>query len=191
MANFKTKVMTIKYKLIKVWNTLRYDLPRFIKNLWYFRKAMWQYRPYDPHGIYVLNEVGLSIIADHIEKHGYEVDESRLKKIDKMKRAAELYRNFAEGNFIEQAEAELGELIIYPFEFEPSPEHPGSYILKDTENVAEKEHNTAVFDRGREIEESQWIELFDILCGQDYSKFDNSIEFYKQFNGTGLRGWWN
>jgi len=33
--------------------------------------------------------------------------------------------------------------------------------------------------------------LFDILRGQDSSKFDKDIEFYKQFDGTGLRGWWN
>jgi len=183
--------MNIKYRLIRLWETLRYDFPRFIKNIWSFRKGLWQFRSYDPHGIYVMNNIGLTNIADHIEKYGYEVDESRLKKIEKMRRAAQIYKNFMEGDFVEQAEAELGELIIHPFEFEPSPEHPDCFIIKDIENDVEKEHNRAVFERSREIEESQWNELFDILRGQDSSKFDKDIEFYKQFDGTGLRGWWN
>jgi len=191
MVTFKTKVMTIKYRLIRVWDTLRYDLPRFIKNIWRFRKAMWQYRSYDPHGIYVLNNIGLSGIADHIEKYGYEVDESRLKKVEKMRRAAQLYKNFMEDNFVEQAEAELGELIIRQFEFVPSDNCEDCFTLADNDSPEEKAHNTAVFERSREIEEQQWAELYEILKGQDYSKFDKNKEFYKQFDGTGLRGWWN
>jgi hypothetical protein len=183
--------MTIKYRLIKVWDTFRYDIPRFIKNIWSFRKGLWQYRSYDPHGIYVMNNIGLTNIADYIEKYGYEVDESRLKRVAKMRRAAELYRNFMEGNFIEQAEAELGELIIYPFEFEPSTDYPDSFVLKDKENDVEKAHNRAIFERSRVIEEEQWNELSDILRGQDYSKFDKDKEFYDQFDGSGLRGWWD
>lgn len=183
--------MTIKYRLIKIWDTLRYDFPRFIKNIWRFRKGLWQYRTYDPHGIYVLNSIGIANMADYIESYGYEIDGPRLKKVEKMRRAAQLYRNLMEDNFIEQAEAELGELIIYPFEFEPSPDHPDSYILKDKETDVEKEHNRAVFDRAREIQEQEWNELFDILKGQDYSKFDNNKDFYEQFDGSGLRGWWD
>jgi len=183
--------MTIKYRLIKVWDTLRYDLPRFIKNIWSFRKGLWQFRSYDPHGIYVMNNIGLANIANHIEKYGYEVEESRLKKIEKMRRAAQLYKNFMEGNFIEQAEAELGELIIHPWKFIPSDTCEGCVTLSDDDSPEERAHNTAVFDRSRELEEQQWAELYEILKGQDYSKFDKDIEGYKQFDGTGLRGWWN
>ena len=96
-----------------------------------------------------------------------------------------------EGDFIDQAEAELGELIIYPIEFEPSEDHPDCFVMKETENTEEKAHNKKVFDRAREIEEEQWNELFDILRGQDYSKFDKEVDWYKQFDGTGLRGWWD
>jgi hypothetical protein len=191
MVTFKTKVMTIKYRLIKVWDTFRYDIPRFIKNIWSFRKGLWQFRSYDPHGIYVMNNIGLTNIADHIEKYGYEVDESRLKKIEKMRRAAQIYKNFMEDTFIEHAEAELGELMIHPWEFVPCADNPDNFELKDKESPEERAHNTAVFTRSKEIEEQQWAELYEILKGQDYSKFDKDIEFYKQFDGTGLRGWWN
>ena len=48
-----------------------------------------------------------------------------------------------------------------------------------------------MFDRAREIEEEQWAELYEILKGQDYTKFDKEVDWYKQFDGTGLRGWWD
>lgn len=181
----------MKYRLQRFWNTIRYDLPRFLRNLRRFRKALWQYRTYDPHGIYVFNNIGLTEMANYIEKYGLEVDEPRLKKVAKMRRAAEIYKNFMEGDFIEQAETELGELIIYPFEFEPVPDKEEMFQLVEKENEEEKAHNRKVFDRAREIEEEQWAELYEILKGQDYTKFDKQVDWYKQFDGTGLRGWWD
>ena len=108
-----------------------------------------------------------------------------------MRRAAEIYKNFMEDTFIEQAEAELGELIIYPFEFEPVPDREELFQLVEKETEEEKAHNRKVFDRAKEIEEEQWAELYQILKGQDYSKFDKEVDWYKQFDGTGLRGWWD
>jgi hypothetical protein len=182
--------MSIKYKIIKVLYGFRYDLPNFLKNLWRFRKGLLNYRSYDPYGIYVLNNIGLSAIADHIEKYGYEVDESRLKKVEKMRRAAQIYKNFMEDNFIEQAEAELGELIMHPWEFVPSEDHPNCSVLVDKDTPEEKEHNSAIFKRSTKIEEEQWAELYTILKGQDYSKFSKKKDFNQQFDGSGLRGWW-
>lgn len=181
----------MRYRLQRFWETIRYDLPRFLRNLRKFRKALWQYRAYDPHGIYVFNHIGLSAMADRIEKYGMEVDEPRLKKVAKMRRAAEIYKNFMEDTFIEQAEAELGELIIYPFEFKPSDSHPGSYELVDKDTPEEKAHNKSVFNRAKDIEEEQWVELHEILKGQDYTKFNKKVDWYKQFDGSGLRGWWD
>ena len=181
----------MKYRLQKYWDILRYDLPRFLKNLRRFRKALWQYRVYDPHGIYVFNNTGLTEMANYVEKYGLEIDEPRLKKVAKMRRAAEIYKNFMEDTFIEQAEAELGELVIYPFEFEPVPDREKLYQLVEKENEEEKAHNRKVFDRAREIEEEQWVELYEILKGQDYTKFDKEVDWYEQFDGTGLRGWWD
>ena len=181
----------MRYKLQRFWETIRYDLPRFLRNLRRFRKALWQYRPYDPHGIYVLNHTGLTELANYIEKYGLEIDEPRLKKVAKMRRAAEIYKNFMEDTFIEQAEAELGEVFIIPFEFVPSETHPGSYELADSDTPEQKEHNRKVFNRAKDIEEEQWAELYEILKGQDYTKFNKKVDWYKQFDGTGLRGWWD
>ena len=48
-----------------------------------------------------------------------------------------------------------------------------------------------VFKRSREIEKETWDEIWEILKGQDCSEFDKDIDWEKQFDGTGIRGWWD
>jgi hypothetical protein len=184
--------MTIKYRLIRLWETLRYDLPRFIKNIWQFRKALWQFRWYDRHGLYVFMNTSIGIMADKTEKYGMEIDYSRLKKVAKMKRAAELLQNFIDDNFVDQAEAELGKLIIYPIEWKPSETHADCYELVDNDTPEERNHNSKVFDRAREIQSEQWIELMDILKGQDIKKFKpKTMKWEEWYDGSGAQNWWD
>ena len=67
----------------------------------------------------------------------------------------------------------------------------GNHIFDDDLTEQEQEHNSKVFKRSTELEENEWGELFQILKGQDYTKFSKEIDWYKQFDGTGLRGWWD
>lgn len=120
-----------------------------------------------------------------------------------MKRAAELMRNYNEDLYIDMAEAELGEVIHYDWEFEEVEDKPGYSRLVDKETEEEKDHNRKVFERASEIEEQEWKELWRILQGQDhreYQKISESLteeerkeedHYYKWFDGTGLRGWWD
>jgi len=138
-----------------------------------------------------------------MEKYGMEVDISRLKKVKAMKRAAELIRNYNEDLYIEMAEAELGEVIHREWEFEEVEDKPGYSRLVDNETEEEKVHNRKVFERSREIGEQEWKELWRILQGQEnegYQKIFKSLaeeekkeedHYYKWFDGTDLRGWWD
>lgn len=175
----------------KVCSFFRYDLPRFLKNVWKFRKALYNHYWFDHHGTLMFMETGLIDMANKIEKHGIEVDSSRLKKVEKMRRAIQLIKNYNEDLYIEMAEKELGEIVLHEWEFEPSTDHPGSYQLVDKDTPEEKEHNNKVYTRAREIGEQEWAELWDVIKGQDYSKFDENIDFDSQFDGSGLRGWWD
>jgi hypothetical protein len=175
----------------KTYELFRYDLPRFFKNVWTFRKALWNHYWFDHHGTLMFLETGLTHISNTVEKYGHEVDESRLKKVAAMRRAIELIKNYNEDNYIDMAEKELGELIMHDWEFEPVPDKPGYSQLVDKDTTEEKEHNRKVFERSREIQEQEWDELFVILKGQDYTKFDKDIDWNKQFDGSGLRGWWD
>jgi hypothetical protein len=175
----------------KTYELFRYDLPRFFKNIWLFRKGLWNHYWFDHHGILKFLEIGLTDISNNVEKYGTEVDEGRLKKVLAMRRAVQLIRNYNEDRYTEMAEAELGEMILHDWEFEPVPDRPGYTRLIDKDTPEEKEHNRKVMDRALEIQTQEWDELFEIFKGQDYSKFDKDIDFYEQFDGSGINTWWD
>ena len=131
---------------------------------------------------------------------GLEVRESRDKKIAKMQRVIQILKNIEEDNYIQMAETELGEIIHHDWEFEETEEtidnplgekNEKTYRLVDKDTDEEKEHNRKVFDRTHELEEQEWAELCQIIKGQDTELFDKDKDFYKQFDGTGLRSWWD
>jgi len=173
-----------------IYSFFRYNLPRFCKNVWKFRKALYNHYWFDHHGILMFMEIGLTDMANNIEKHGIEVDSSRLKKVTKMRRVVQLIKNYNE-SYIEMAEKELGELVMHDWEFKPTDDNPDLFELVDKETPEEKKHNRKVFARAREIGEQEWNELWEILKGQDYTKFDKDKDFDKQFDGSGLRSWWD
>lgn len=175
----------------KIYETFRYDIPRFIKNIWVFRKALWNTYWWDHHGPLMHLQLALDRMATEIETRGLEVDESRLKKVASMRRVAQLIKNYNEDLYIDMAEAELGELVLHGLEFEPSPDHPDCYQLVDKDTPEEKEHNRKVFNRATEIGEAEWAELWEILKGQDYRKFKDDASWDSQFDGSGIRGWWD
>ena len=177
----------------KTYETIRYDIPRFIRNIWVFRKSLWNTYWWDHHGPLMHLQIALDRMATEIETHGLEVDESRLKKVASMRRAAQLIKNYNQDLYIDMAEAELGELVLHAWEFEDVPDKPGYSQLVDKDTPEEKEHNRKVFDRAREIGEAEWAELWEILKGQDYTKFQKTedVSWDAQFDGSGIRGWWD
>ena len=142
-------------------------------------------------------------MSDNVDKYGIEVDESRLKKVEKMRRAAELIQHYNEDTYLDMAEAELGPLFSRGFDINDFVEtgetmdnpfggkNEKLYTFVDRLPKEQKEHNDKVYSRAREIEESEWNELIDILRGQDYTKFDKNVDFHKQFDGSGIKGWWD
>ena len=183
----------------KTYSLFRYDLPRFFKNIWKFRKGLWNHYWFDHHGTLRFLEIGLTDMADRIEKDGMEVDSSRLKKVAKMRRAVELIKNYNEDNYLEMAEKELGEIVLHEWEFEDVEGKPGYSRLVDNDTEEEKEHNRKVFERAHEIEENEWNELFTILKGRPSPEFQMFLDKSENkesawdnwFDGSGMRGWWD
>jgi len=166
-----------------------------------FRKALWNYSWWGgKHSVLPFMKTALVDMAITIDDRGNEVKSSSEKKVEKMLRAAKLMEHFIEEDFIEMAEDELGEIVHHPWEFEPA-ETEGYFQIKDQDTQEEKEHNRKVFDRSREIEKEMWNELWCIMKGQDYSKFEKTPEgmnhdesyehFQSQVDGTGLDTWWD
>lgn len=187
----------------KTWDFLRYDIPRFFKNIWLFRKALYNHRWYSGHHtVFHFMEISISDIAENVDSRGNEVRESAEKKVQKMRRVVEILSHFRKEDFIDLAEKELGiSLIDRDLEFEDTGRGDGSVTLVDNETEEEKNHNRKIFDKGREIEANMFKELWKILEGQDYSKFkeapkdmDNNQSYdhwLLQFDGSGIRGWWD
>jgi hypothetical protein len=187
----------------KLLDLIRYDIPRFLKNIWRFRKALWNHYWWDHHGTLMFMEIGLDNMATNLETKGLEVDESRLKKVAAMKRAVQLIKNYNQDRYIEMAEAELGEIIHHEWNFVPVEGKDDLFQIEDQDTPEEKAHNRKVFDRTREIEEQEWAELWLILKGQDngeyreiYHKLTDAEKkqedhYTNWFDGSGMRGWWD
>jgi hypothetical protein len=187
----------------KTYEFFRYDISRFIGNVWRFRKGLSRHYWWDHHGMLMFMEAALTDMSDRLEKDGSEIDSPRLKKVEKMRRTIQLIKNYNQDLYIEMAEKELGKLNLYDWEFETVPDSPDLKRLVDKDTEEEKEHNRKVFNRAREIGESEWNELWQIFKGQDnkeYQKLKETLteeqkrkedQYYKWFDGSDLRGWWD
>jgi hypothetical protein len=130
-------------------------------------------------------------MANNLEVNGHEIEESRMKKVEKIRRAVQLLNHFRDNDFIELAETELGAELVTNYEFVKIKDSD-YYEMVDLASEEVQAMNKKIFERSRQLEEEYWSELWDILKGnQKYEDFDEDVDFYKQFNGTGMRGWWD
>jgi hypothetical protein len=178
------KLVWYDSNLWKVWAAIRYDIPLFFKNVWRFRKELYNHQWWDYRFTLEMMYRSLSIMVVRLEKDGIEQDVSRGKKVAKIKRALELLKHKLDDDYVERAEAELGELVLSDFEFEKTEE--GNYKMVDLliETASVRKHNRKVFKRASDIEETEWKELWDIFKGKKFTTFE-------EFDGSDLRGWWD
>jgi hypothetical protein len=178
------KLVWYDTNLCKVWSAVRYDIPLFFKNVWRFRKELYNHQWWDYRYTLEMMYRSLSIMVVKLEKDGIEEDVSRGKKVAKIKRALELLKHKLDDDYVERAEAELGEIQSGPFEFEKMED--GNYQLVDLviETASARKHNRKVFKRASDMEENEWKELWDIFKGKKFTTWDD-------FDGSDLRGWWD
>ena len=178
----------------KTWDLFRYDIPRFFRNLWLFRKNLWNHTWYNGDGS-VLPWVKTAVddMAWRIEKYGHEVDESRMKKVAKMKRLSYLIDVSVNDLFIDEAEKDLGfKYVYYPLEFEEVLGNDKVYQLKQNETPEDKENNSKLLNRSHEIQKEYWEEICSIIKGPDYDAISASEEDWdKLYDGSDLRAWWD
>lgn len=197
------KINTHQEWWYKVYEFIKYGIPRFLKNVWRFRNNLFEFYDWDYSYNLSIFKRSLEITADYIENKGLELNVSKLKKVAKMRRVIHLLDNVRGDDNIEKAEKELGALFLYDWDFEDVPDYPGRSRLIDNQTEEQKLHNSKVFARAQEIEESEWNELWQILKGQnnnDFTSFakklkdsgdDKTDTWDKWFDGSGIRGWWD
>lgn len=178
----------------KLWDLFRYDIPRFFRNLWLFRKNLWNHTWYNgDSSVLPWVKTAVDDMAWRIEKYGHEVDESRLKKVAKMGRLSYLIDVCVKDEFIEEAEKELGfKYVYYPFEFEEVLGNDKVYQLKQNETPEDKENNSKLLNLSHKIQKEYWEELCAIIKGPDYDAMRESEEDWdKKYDGSDLRAWWD
>lgn len=185
----------------KVWEVVRYGIPGFFRNLWFFRTELYRFRAYDFGFNAHLLKRSIEATVLRIE-NGHEVEHSRDKKVVKMRRLLKLMEDYCEDNYIGMAEKELGyEMPTPKWEFEVVD---GRHRLKDNETEDEKEKTTQIVIRSRELAEVQWKEMWAIISGQNIKEYVELKEHRKElsyeesedlydnwFDGTDARGWWD
>ena len=155
----------------KTYKFFRWDIKNFLKNIWTFRKELWEHRWWDYRFTLNLFERSLQVQEKGMSIKGMEVSETREPKLKAMRRVLELLNNNREDNYIERAEQELGEI-----------QNSGGWFEDIEDTPAQKKHNRKVFVRARQIEQQEWKELWSLLEGTKKSK---------EYDGSDIRGWWD
>jgi len=165
---------------------------QFLKNIWYFRKPLYEFRWWDYRFTLTMLRYSIQNMVDGLKQSGIEESTSKSKKIFAMRRAIEILEYVECDDFILLAEKELGHEFVSKVKFVPAEEGSTSYSMVDIASPEEQEMNRKILDRTHEIEKELWEELWGIIKGnQDYSKFKKNQDWVAQFNGTDMRGWWD
>lgn len=154
----------------------RKSLPRFFKNIYLFRRELFEHEWWDYSFTLNMLERSLRIMTKGMETKGMEISETRYPKVMAMKKALGILENIKAGNSIERAEKELGGL--------KNMDKPIFSNFEESEE--DKAHNGKVFRRAQEIEDQEWKELWNIFKGTDNSKRTDD-----KYDGTDMRGWWD
>ncbi len=189
----------IRYRLMRVYDLIRYDIPNFIRNIWIFRSELTNYHPCDyEHSLRLLKK-SLTRSCDYIENYGKEENESRSKKVYYMRRCIYLLDCIINDSFSNLAEKNLGlNHSSNGFKFEETIiDGEKYYEMIDLRTEEEISTDDAIMTESRKIEKETWIELFDILKGDNFD-YDYIIDpnlknkSYEEIHtGRGLINWWD
>lgn len=156
----------------QIYETVFRDVPRFLKNIYLFRKALYHYRVYDYVGSLCLLQRGINLTGTYINKYGIAIDEHRFASVRAIRRAEELLKNHIEDNFLERIEEKTGK----KFEIKIFTE-PGKYPEEETDRITTGNHGLSLMAHQLMLDE--WEELWGIISGKD------GVE------GTGIWRWWD
>jgi len=194
------KMIWHNHPIYKLYALFVYDLPNFFRNIYLYRKLLWKARWWDYSYVLINLKTSLEIMHKGFI-NGHEEQESRLKKLAKMKRCIQLLESKINDDYIERIEKIEGPIVYNEWEFEDVGN--GNSRLKDNDTPEQKAHITSVYKKSTELENAEWAELWDIIKGKDPNVFeeykktlskeqleDNDF-IYSLFDGSDLRSWWD
>jgi len=129
---------------------------RGLYNFWYFRKEIWNFRPWDYSFQLRLWRKSLIPLRDSI-LNGYEVRDPRMSKVQAIQEAIDLLDNIIEDDYISVAEGVLGIRFL------------------DTTDAKEARK---VIDLSNELADKDWKRLWRILEGQNHTEYVMLLDRY-------------
>jgi hypothetical protein len=161
----------------RTYETIRYKIPEFLKNVYRFRKQLWNHRWWDYRFTLDMLKRGLEIQEQGMRTKGIEEQTSLNLKLQKMRRAIEILETIGQEGWIEKAEQILGQKCSWSDD---------AYDFFAERSEEQKDTDSKILKLSHEIQENEWKELWRIFQGPDYK---NSK--YTESDGTDLRGWWD
>ena len=147
------------------WERRYYNFKNSLQALRKYFKITTKMVPWDYSSVLKMMVFQISTLAEYMEKYGYEVEESRMEKVKRMKEFVKLAKNQLEDNFANRCGYKDNESEFIPVE---GKEDFFSIEYKDKEI---EKHNSEVFKEAHKLEEKEWDEMFEIL--------------------KEMRGWWD
>lgn len=169
------------------YDLLVYDIPNLIKNIWRFRYSLWNYQTWDYVGVLLFMRDGLTHLSTNFQHDGSERETTQKKNISII-RVIEILNNTIDDDYYSIANKQLGEINFPPFEFLKLS--GDSYELISKKSPKEEKEYKKRIKLSIQLEKDEWDELFRLLKGQDYSKFDNNKDWNDQYDGSGIKTWW-
>ena len=144
--------------------TYYYNVKYTIINFYKYAGIVSKHRPWDGQYILDMMRFQLKELCNTIETCSDEVDESRLPKIEKMKRCIEILTDVVEGNY---------------------PNRCG-YLDGAEKLVHNKETHSIKFERQKGYEDYDGFKVFDAAIKLEKKEWNELFEMLKD-----IKGWWD
>lgn len=186
---------SFSYYTRNIWVFIRWDIPRFFKNVWRFRKELTRFAGWDWYYSLSMLRKSLMIQEESMRKDSNEYEPTLKLKLYYMRRSIYLMDCILGDNFHDMAEERLGYKTAFKeFKLESIEGSTSKRLVWADETDEEREKNNNIFIESSKIEKETWNELFDILKGDVYAIDMMTIFKEKGYedvhDGKGLVNWW-
>lgn len=125
--------------------SIRYYIPSFVRNVWYFRKELNEYRTWDFYYSLMMLHRSIELLKESIKK-GYEVEDTRIPKVVAMEKVLYLLKRHMDEVHNDEARAE------YNLNYDEWP--PAKSEAETLRKVYEKE---------AELQNEDWDRILEIF----------------------------
>jgi hypothetical protein len=174
----------------KILDFFKYDLPYGIQNIFYFWKVIWKFRSYDHSYVQSVLLRALERQRLYMGANSDEIESDLNPKLEMMQKVINNLKRLEENTFIEEAEAELGELFRFDLQFEKVEGSEDLFEMKDSLTEEQKSHNGKIYRRSDELENECWEETWNIIKGHQRKMGEDGKWNEVPRDGSDMRGWW-